>query len=81
MNDSLQRILKQAPEVALVKLADRITNLYRPPFYWKKEKIKSYREEAILICETLKDSDPFLINRLKEKIEMYANYETDSRNR
>src|SRR4051812_32325367 len=34
MPDSLRRIREQPPEIAVVKLADRITNLSEPPHYW-----------------------------------------------
>src|SRR4029077_16765972 len=37
MPDSLVRIGREAPEVAMVKLADRITNLAPPPSFWKPE--------------------------------------------
>ncbi|MEW5956291.1 MAG: HD domain-containing protein, partial [Chloroflexota bacterium] len=45
MADSLQRIRQQPPEIWMVKLADRITNLYHPPYYWDNEKIEVYRQE------------------------------------
>jgi (p)ppGpp synthase/HD superfamily hydrolase len=38
MKDSLKRIKEQGKEIACVKMADRITNLQRPPAYWNKEK-------------------------------------------
>jgi guanosine-3',5'-bis(diphosphate) 3'-pyrophosphohydrolase len=40
MKDSLKRIKEQGKETACVKMADRITNLQRPPEYWNKEKNK-----------------------------------------
>ena len=39
MQDSLDRILQQPAEVAMVKLADRICNLSPPPHYWNTDKI------------------------------------------
>jgi (p)ppGpp synthase/HD superfamily hydrolase len=38
MTDSLERIKKQGKEVWMVKLADRISNLNAPPFYWDNTK-------------------------------------------
>ncbi len=69
--DSLMRIRQQPREVWIVKMADRITNLYHPPFYWDAAKMKSYREEARLIYDELKEANEKLANRLLEKIEAY----------
>jgi len=71
MSDSLSRIKQQPPEVWMVKLADRISNLQAPPHYWSQDKIIRYREEAIVIYETLKDASQFLGLRLASKIEDY----------
>jgi guanosine-3',5'-bis(diphosphate) 3'-pyrophosphohydrolase len=71
MMDSLQRIKEQPKEVWAVKLADRITNLQRPPYFWKEEKIKKYKEEAQIILEELRGGNEYLENRLEEKIEEY----------
>ena len=71
MEDSLKRIKQQSPEIWMVKLADRISNLQSPPHYWRKEKKIYYREEAISIYETLKDASSFLALRLANKIENY----------
>jgi guanosine-3',5'-bis(diphosphate) 3'-pyrophosphohydrolase len=71
MMDSLRRIKQQPKEVWAVKLADRITNLQRPPHFWKAEKIKKYKEEAQIILEELRGGNEYLENRLKEKIETY----------
>lgn len=71
MEDSLKRIKQQPPEIWMVKLADRISNLQSPPHYWTKEKKIYYREEAILIYENLKDASSFLALRLANKIENY----------
>ncbi len=43
MADSLKRIRQQPREVWAVKLADRITNLQKPPHFWTSEKIEKYR--------------------------------------
>ncbi|MEK6221934.1 MAG: HD domain-containing protein, partial [Chloroflexota bacterium] len=51
MQDSLYRIKLQPAEIWLVKLADRITNLSKPPMHWTAEKIFGYREEAVEIVQ------------------------------
>ncbi|MBE9206463.1 bifunctional (p)ppGpp synthetase/guanosine-3',5'-bis(diphosphate) 3'-pyrophosphohydrolase [Nostoc sp. LEGE 06077] len=71
MADSLTRIKQQPPEIWMVKLADRITNLQAPPHYWNQEKIVKYREEAMQIYAALKDASPFLVTRLASKIADY----------
>lgn len=77
MADSLRRILECPPEVAAVKLADRITNLQEPPPHWTAEKRAAYREEALEIHRQLADRCPALGARLAEKIEDYAQYLTE----
>jgi len=74
MKDSIERIRKQPKEVWMVKLSDRITNLQSPPKYWNKEKIKKYRNEAILILEKLGEANQYLAKRLKKKFEEYGQY-------
>ena len=74
MHDSLERIKKQPKEIWMVKLADRITNLQPPPYYWTKNKIKKYREEAIEIYGALKGANEVLSSRLLYKIEQYEKY-------
>lgn len=74
MLDSLTRIKKLPKEVRAVKLADRITNLQPPPKYWNKEKIQKYKNEATLICETLKGGNQYLENRLMMKIKEYETF-------
>jgi (p)ppGpp synthase/HD superfamily hydrolase len=71
MPDSLRRILEQPREVAMVKLADRITNLSAPPHYWTKDKCTSYRAEAGVIADTLGAACPALEARLRTRIELY----------
>jgi len=71
--DSLQRILLQPKEIWAVKLADRITNLQPPPKYWTAEKIAQYKQEAILIYETLRGGNSYLAKRLWQEIENYNN--------
>lgn len=74
MADSLTRIKEQPPEIWMVKLADRITNLQAPPHYWNQDKIIRYRAEGIEIYEALHDASPFLASRLATKIEDYKGF-------
>jgi guanosine-3',5'-bis(diphosphate) 3'-pyrophosphohydrolase len=62
------RIKEQGREIGCIKMADRITNLQKPPAYWDREKIKHYMEEAILIYIELTGCSKFLGDRLKKKI-------------
>ena len=74
MRDSIERLLTQPYEVQMVKLADRITNLGTPPTHWDIEKIRKYQKEASFILSCLGNSNIYLSNRLKEKIENYNKY-------
>jgi (p)ppGpp synthase/HD superfamily hydrolase len=74
MPDSLTRIRKQPHEIWMVKLADRITNLAPPPYYWKMEKIERYREEALEIHRALHEASAYLSKRLADKIDEYKMY-------
>lgn len=71
MLDSLMRINKQEKEVGMVKIADRITNLQKPPIHWSKEKIIKYCEEAKLISITLNNKNDYLNKRLESKVKEY----------
>lgn len=74
MPDSLQRIRQQPKEIWSVKLADRICNLYAPPYYWDNDKKIKYLEEAEVIHSHLKDGNEYLANRLLQKIERYNQF-------
>ena len=74
MRDSLDRIKQLPKEVAIVKIADRITNLQSPPQHWSVEKITQYREEAKLIASSLKGKNAYLNDRLEQKIVAYEAY-------
>jgi (p)ppGpp synthase/HD superfamily hydrolase len=74
MLDSLTRIKAQPKEVWAVKLADRICNLYAPPYYWDNQKKMSYLEEARTIHAHLKEGNEYLANRLMNKIEEYKKF-------
>ena len=74
MMDSLQRIKKLPHEVWAVKMADRITNLQKPPSHWDNEKKKKYRAEAQVILDELATGNIFLAERLRLLIEDYRKY-------
>lgn len=74
MLDSLQRIQQQPREIWMVKMADRVTNLYHPPYYWDKAKIATYRQEAQLIYDHLASADVHIAQRLAHKIEVYQQF-------
>lgn len=71
MIDSLERIRHQPKEIAMVKLADRITNLQPAPPHWSLEKRQYYHREAQLILDRLAGAHPYLEKRLAQKIENY----------
>ena len=74
MKDSLSRINELEQEVGMVKLADRITNLQKPPKHWDKDKIKNYVIEAKLINKMLSNKNEYLNNRLQNKIVEYKKH-------
>ncbi|KIQ18572.1 hypothetical protein RT99_16140 [Flavobacterium sp. MEB061] len=74
MLDSLKRIKEQPIEIWAVKMADRISNLYQPPYYWEDEKKLKYIEEAEIILDELKDGNKYLAKRLKTKIKEYYRF-------
>jgi len=74
MHDSLERLKKRQNCVALVKLADRITNLGVPPKHWDEAKKRKYLEEAKMILSELGYAHHYLAHKLHEKIEAYECY-------
>ena len=79
MPDSLSRLKLCVPEVRAVKLADRITNLQKPPKSWTTEKKQKYMNEAKLILKELRATNEYLENRLELKIGAYKEYILDSK--
>jgi (p)ppGpp synthase/HD superfamily hydrolase len=71
MEDSLARIQGQPTEIAMVKLADRVTNLAPPPVNWPAAKVADYREQGQLILDRLRGASPFLSARLVERLGVY----------
>ena len=75
MEDSLDRIVKQGKEVAIVKLCDRITNLQKPPLKWNKEKIKKIPLAGRYNSpKRLGVKNSYLDNRIRNKIEEHKAY-------
>lgn len=74
MADSLNRIQALPKEAAIVKLADRITNLQAPPAHWDMAKKESYLQEARLIGQRLSEANANLAQRLQKKIIEYQQY-------
>lgn len=74
MRDSIDRLKKRQDCVAMVKLADRITNLGVPPKHWDDAKKRKYLEEAKLILQELGYAHAYLATKLQGKIEAYSLY-------
>lgn len=72
LEDYIRRIKKQPPEIWMVKLADRITNLQPPPDHWNDRMIERYRKGADLIYKELAPASEFLGERLRVKIGGYC---------
>lgn len=77
MTDSLRRIVAQGKEVRMVKMADRINNLQKPPKHWARAKMKRYQQEARLILEQLGGVQAYIEARLQQKIDDYEQYILD----
>lgn len=74
MKASLRRIKVHSDEARIVKMADRITNLQKPPKHWDKEKKRKYWEEAKIILEELRGVNEAIEERLRKKIERYKQW-------
>jgi len=74
MEDSLLRIKQQPKEIWMVKLADRISNLYQAPYYWDTEKTNKYLDEARIIYTQLHTANKALALRLNDKISNYKGF-------
>jgi (p)ppGpp synthase/HD superfamily hydrolase len=68
---SLERIRKEPREIWMVKMADRISNLQKPPESWSRKKISGYLEDSYLIYKNLKEGSSYLSVRLLDKINKY----------
>lgn len=74
LTDSIDRILKEPKEIWIVKMADRITNLQKPPDNWTNEKKKKYQKEAQMIYEKLHTANEYIADRFLKKINEYEMY-------
>lgn len=74
MAESINRLLSQPYEIQMVKLADRITNLQKPPESWDGLKILNYHKESKFILSCLKNCNLYLSKRLEDKINNYIIY-------
>ena len=74
MSDSINRILKEPKEVAIVKIADRVTNLQTPPKTWSIEKVNNYYSEAKDLAEKLMGNNDYLDKRINSQINIYEGY-------
>lgn len=74
MQDSIKRIKALSKEIWIVKLADRITNLYKPPDDRTRERNAAYYDEAIFILNELGSASEFLSKRLRDSIDNYKQY-------
>lgn len=72
IKDSIRRILEMPREIAIVKLADRVTNLQPPPAHWDEQKIRHYRRDAERILEHLGGASRLLSERMKFKLAGYG---------
>lgn len=74
MSDSINKLLAQPYEIQMIKLADRITNMQKPPKSWDGQKIYAYMQEAKFILSCLKNANIHLSQRLELKISEYRVY-------
>ncbi|WP_320034451.1 HD domain-containing protein [Halarcobacter sp.] len=74
MAESINRLLTQPYEIQMVKLADRIVNLQKPPESWEGLEIFNYHKESKFILSCLKNCNLYLSKRLEEKINNYIVY-------
>jgi len=72
--DSLTRIKSQPKEVWAVKLADRISNLQKPPAHWDTNKMIDYKKIAGIILLQLRGGNQYLEHRLHQKIMDYNQF-------
>ena len=71
LKDSLLRILEQPKEIAMAKLADRISSMLPPPEEWPAEKIRTITDNAQMVLQMMGDASPWLQKRLKKRIKYY----------
>jgi (p)ppGpp synthase/HD superfamily hydrolase len=72
MADSLRRIRGEPIEIAMVKLADRITNTASTAPGWGPDRAAAYRDEAGEILAALGHASAHLAARLRDRIAAYG---------
>jgi (p)ppGpp synthase/HD superfamily hydrolase len=70
----LERLATGAPQYAIVKLCDRITNLQPPPSTWARSRIADYDVESQRILAALGHAHEPSAERLRAKIDHYRRY-------
>ncbi len=71
LRDSLMRILEQPEEVAMAKMADRISSMLPPSEDWDNRKIETILTNAVMIRQMLGETSAYLASRLDRRIAMY----------
>ncbi|WP_353662571.1 HD domain-containing protein [Hydrogenimonas sp. SS33] len=74
LRDSLLRILEQPREIAMAKLADRISSMLPPSSEWSLQKVMTIRDNAKMILQMLGEASPYLAKRLEKRIALYNRY-------
>lgn len=70
----LERLASGAPQYAIVKLCDRITNLQPPPSTWARSKIADYHQESQRILAVLGHVHEPSAERLRAKMDHYRRH-------
>lgn len=72
--DVLERLASVPREASIVKLADRVVNLQKPPPSWTKAKRAQYLQEARTIGSAIGGAHDILKSRLDFRIDRYGRY-------
>ncbi|WP_456383554.1 HD domain-containing protein [Hydrogenimonas sp.] len=71
LRDSILRILERPREIAMAKLADRISSMLPISSEWSPQKVETITNNAKMILQMLGDASPYLAKRLEKKIALY----------
>jgi len=71
LRESLVRILEEPKEVAIAKLADRISSMLPPPPEWPASRVETILQNAVMIRQMLGEASEFLAARLDRRIALY----------
>lgn len=74
LTNSINKILTQSYEIQMIKLANRLVNMQKPPENWDSQQIFNHQKEAKFIHSCLKNCNIYLSKRLEEKINNYIVY-------